>query len=479
MQASHKTAHWLCWGCVALLAWPGCQLAPDRSPQVSLVARDTVQLQLVRLDAGAGDVLVSSGIPLPPGYLWPGANANVALVVAGAEESISVEILSPTHGDGSARGFLIQFRHSLVAGTPVPALLLVGSQVTRGTPDRPKTPVTWSRPAAVALPVSADYLVRTQLVGLTLPVAQSPATPPAFPTYESDFVTFGDQHWAGEGGDWVYNYYDRALIWYAWWVRTGDSRYWDRGTIDAVAYRRDYLEPNGYALQPHNSQLEGLELHYLLTGDERSRYAIARVAELFALIWTPYLGDINDTYVEGRIQARTLLSHYLAWRLNAVGDSPRDWQALMEQDVTKIVQTQQPDGSYRFGAWEGQHSNYMTGLVHDALIKYYTFAQADARIPTALKKTLDWMWATQWVPAARGFKYVSGAMSTGDETPAADLNMLIVTGYGWYYQLSRDATYRVRGDDIFTGGVDLAWLNGYKQFNQNYTSSFRYLLYRQ
>jgi len=253
----------------------------------------------------------------------------------------------------------------------------------------------------------------------------------------------------------------------------------DSGTTDAYAYRTQYLEPNNYTIQPHEAQLEGVALHYLLTGDGKSRYAVARVGAYFAYWWTPVLDSVTQQYLEGRIQARTLMSHYLAWMINAVGDTPQDWAALMATDVSNILRTQSVDGSYRFYIWNYQHSNYMTGMMHDALIKYYTYVQQDPRIPPAIKLTLDYMWSTQWVASAQAFKYLSGIAATGDTTPAPDLNNLIVTGYGWYARYSGDPTYKIRGDSIFTGGVLLSYLTGFKQFNQNYTQSYRYPFYRQ
>jgi len=44
---------------------------------------------------------------------------------------------------------------------------------------------------------------------------------------------------------------------------------------------------------------------------------------------------------------------------------------------------------------------------------------------------------------------------------------------------SGNSTYKTEADAIFAGGVNQAFLTGYKQFNQNYTSSYRYLFYRQ
>ena len=464
--------------CASGLALLACQRATTGPVTV---LGDTLALQIVRMDGGSGVALVSNGIPLPKG-LPPDSTTHLALVVGGREQAIHVEALAGRYPDGSARALLLQFRYPVSAGSPVPALLITGPSVTRTTTDLPKTTVSGNMPAAVALPTSPSYLVSTEVVGQTISRAAVPASPAAFPTYESQFVTYGNQHWATEAADWTYDYYDRALIWYAWWVRTGDPEYWRRGTIDAVAYRQQYLEPNNYTLQPHNAQLEGLAVHYLLTGDEASRVAVGKVAYLFSWMWTPELACTQCTanggeYVEGRIQARTLMSHYLAWMIDAVGDQPTDWVSTMATDVTNILSTQQPDGSYRFVNWEMAHSNYMTGMMHDALIKYYTYVQPDPRIPPAIKKTLDWMWATQWDPSVQAFKYLDQVTSTGGTTPYPDLNGLIVTGYGWYYQYSGNATYKTEGDAILAGG-NAAYLDGYKQFNQTYTQSYRYLFYR-
>jgi len=112
-------------------------------------------------------------------------------------------------------------------------------------------------------------------------------------------------------------------------------------------------------------------------------------------------------------------------------------------------------------------------LVHDALIKYYTYVTADPRIPVALKRRSTGCGRRSGTPT-QSFKYLSDATSVGAPTPAPDLNMLIVTGYGWYFAYSGDETYRTRVMRSLRG-VNAAFLDGYKQFNQSYTSSFHYL----
>ena len=55
--------------------------------------------------------------------------------------------------------------------------------------------------------------------------------------------------------------------------------------------------------------------------------------------------------------------------------------------------------------------------------------------------------------------------------------MLIVNGFGFVYKHTGDATYLYRGDLVFAGGVEGNWLEGSKQFNQQYASSYNYIAY--
>ena len=77
------------------------------------------------------------------------------------------------------------------------------------------------------------------------------------------------------------------------------------------------------------------------------------------------------------------------------------------------------------------------------------------------------------MPDAEAFWYDS----TDATAAAPDLNLLIAPAYAWLYRQTGDPAYRDRGDQIFAGGVKLAWL-GAKQFNQNYRWSFDYVRWR-
>ena len=56
--------------------------------------------------------------------------------------------------------------------------------------------------------------------------------------------------------------------------------------------------------------------------------------------------------------------------------------------------------------------------------------------------------------------------------------MFFVGAYAWYGKLSGDTGYRTKADTIALGALAGAWLNGTKQFNQFFYSSYNYLAYR-
>jgi hypothetical protein len=329
--------------------------------------------------------------------------------------------------------------------------------------------------------------VATGLVGATVTAASTAATDPPgsmVAQYEANFRTYADKHWASGGAIWEENYYDRAMIYYAWWMRTGDVEYWRRATAMALAYRKDYLEANNYGTSAHWSQVEGVELHYLLTGDEASRTAVGRVGDVFNAAY--YMDNLSDLTAEmdNRIQARTLLALLTAWKLDAPSRAKTVWGSRLPLALTRILSSQAADGAYRFTQPKNQcgyNKPFMVGLLNDALIKYSQTYSADTRIPGAVQHAVDYMWAKDWNPTARAFIYLDGPCPGYDErqVPAPDLNNIIVTGFGWTYQQTGQSGYRANAEAILAGGVSQAWLDGSKQFNENYTASFHYLRYRE
>jgi hypothetical protein len=321
------------------------------------------------------------------------------------------------------------------------------------------------------------------LVGPALPVSTVESWGGAFARYEQDFRTFADYHWNLAGADWAAgNYYDRAKIYYVWWARTGNQVYRDRADAMAVNYRVNYVEANNYGPSAHWSQIEGIALHYLLTRDEASRIAVGRMADTLAYPY--YMNSLHDVSAEmdNRMQARVLQALVMANSINAPrGSYPTGtWPGLAREALNKILSSQSADGAYRFqqSGQCGYNKPFMVGLLNDALIQYYRVFEADPRILPAVKKSLDYMWANDWDAGAQAFVYLGGPCGSDGRRPAPDLNNLLSNAFGWVYRQTGDATYRTRGDAVFIGGVNGAWLHGSKQFNEEYTNSFEYPAYR-
>jgi hypothetical protein len=296
--------------------------------------------------------------------------------------------------------------------------------------------------------------------------------------YEQDFSTFAEQHWRWAGADnYSANFYDRAMIYYVWWARTGHAPYLERAHQLALNHRA-YIEAQSFNPQPFNLMVDGVVLHALLTGDARSATAVQRVAEQYTTpgtYWATVVGNVAEPDLDGRSQARVLGAALGAWYLAPAGASRDAWAARLRPLLTKLLATQGADGAYRFRNQCGQSKPFMTGMMNEALIRYHSLFEADARITPAVQRAVDYLWAHDWVPAASGFRYIGNWCNGDNPEPTADLNNLIVTGFGFVAKMTGDASYVTRGDAVFTGAVQGAWLTGTKQFNQQYTSSYRYL----
>jgi uncharacterized protein YjdB len=465
-------------GSVADTAWISVAPSTSTPPQSGL----TVDLKVVRFDGGSGTILVNSGIPLPPGYLRDTQLRNLVVYVSGAEQTLYVEALKGRHPDGSIRSVQVQWRMS-VPSSGTTAQLVLGPNVSRTTVDMAKTTVNYNyqqplSTAAAALPSSPTYLTSTLIVGEI-------STTTFNSTWHSNFAVWGDpkynammaEYYTMSGDAFVnYNYYDAVLSNFAWWVRTGNVEYWKRANYFLMPYRDGYAVPNNYGMQPHIAQIEGLETHYLLTGDAASLYGASTIATTFMGPWLPVLGDVTISWHDNRIQARILDFALTGLRL---GLTTRDFAADARLALTRILSSQSADGAYRLGAHCWQDTPFMNGILNTVFIKYYTYFEQDPRIPASIKKNLDFMWSREWLAADLSFKYLEGdCPGQGGPGPAPDLNLMISNGYAWYARYSGDGTYRSKGDQIFNSGVVNAYLQGMKQFNENYHASFHYDPYR-
>jgi hypothetical protein len=349
-----------------------------------------------------------------------------------------------------------------------------------------------SRQVGVPLDSAARLALLDTIIGPPLPESRAIADMGgAFRRYEIDFARFEEEQWRSCGGaKWeCLNYYDRALIYYVWWRRTGNPKYRQRADALALDYRRRYLEANKYGVAHHWAMMDGVALHYLVTDDQASLKAIGQVADNFAWLArsSGYVGDPNVG--DNRIQAYALKSLLLAYKLNAPSTGTsfghpggNDWETVLRSALNKILATRDADGQWRLakcGAAGRATHPFMVGLLYDALIRYYDLFEKDERIPGAIKTSAEVLWRDDWIAKASAFKYVAvECPAEGSPNPAPDLNNLIVNGYAFTYWITKDQTWRTRADQIFAGAVRSGATSLAKQFNQVYSSSFRYLAWR-
>ncbi|GJG86317.1 hypothetical protein tb265_14980 [Gemmatimonadetes bacterium T265] len=302
--------------------------------------------------------------------------------------------------------------------------------------------------------------------------------------YESDFVKYADSHWAGDSTSFDANFYDRAMIYYVWWARTGNATYLDRANKLALN-ARTYLENTNYTPPSYNMMIDGVALHALVTGDQRSATTVAKVADVMGNPngwWAYVAGHLHDQDGDSRHSARVLSAVLDAYLLKVTSPRGYDYAAILPPLMARILTTQGRYGAFR---WPGQcnyNKPFMSGMVDDALIRYHVSFQADARIVDAVKRSVDFMWTHDWVASKPGFRYLdadcSNTNSGGTGLPVSDLNNLISSGYAFVAQQTGDASYYAKGDAAFASGVYGAWITGSKQFNQEYTASYRFLSLR-
>jgi uncharacterized protein YjdB len=351
-----------------------------------------------------------------------------------------------------------------VSGVSGNSALTVNSTTTTTPPPTSSPPATPTGSAASVLAA----------MGPTIPSASVPSS---IGWYETNFKTNADAQWAAYGPQWDAGNsaagYDRASIYYVWWARTGDTTYRAKAHATAVNYRIGYIDASGCTPSPHWSQIEGLYLDWIVYGDTASKRAVLCMAEKLD-IFSLYVSDSTKDWLDNRIQARLLVAQWAAERIEGTGSK---WTAKIDANIPKILGGQASDGHWGFistcwGSW-----NFMSGMLDDVLIRMYDQRRADPAILTAVTKSANYLWNTQW-RTDQSFNYASlDCLGAGGPSSAPDLNGLILPVYGWLGKKTGDTSWYTKGDAIMNG-MKVASLYLYKQLSESYTSSYRYLGWR-
>lgn len=266
-------------------------------------------------------------------------------------------------------------------------------------------------------------------------------------------------HVPGAGND--DTYYDAIRVFYQMADYTSSLTPWNAAALSARAlYRDQYVLPNAGSVQAYVSFSKGLRMDYARTNpsENRSRDAV------IALSNNPrYAADgstAGSSAGESREVAYAITAHVDA---EALGAAPR-------QRHKDLVNLAYGHLAQWFTLKTAAVQPFMVGITAQALIRDWEQSQ-DARLLPWLRVAAEGLWAMAWDDATQSFRYLGGG-------GAPDLNLLIAPLYAFLWKETQEASFQVRGDAAFVGGVNQAFLSGGKQFNQNYVWSFDYVTWR-
>jgi hypothetical protein len=340
-----------------------------------------------------------------------------------------------------------------------------------------------SGPYTVTLTSQSNGLLDSLPVTFTvtpapLPVVKLPSTSfnqvAGLPQYEQQMTQYGQSQLCDEaqitaGGMWEGNawYYDGTRVAYQIAEYTNNDNFKTCATYPRNVYR-PYVVNNGGGIPGWRNFAKGFRLDYEHTGDEVSKQAA--------------LALVNASYGPNGITTVGLISEGLsrevAYAINTMLETEKLGQPRHARLAEYVdIALGHIDQWFVLGEYS-RMAPFMFALTSEALIHYYE-ATADPRILPALKKGADWIWNHAWVASDRSFcyEYIPSA-ENNCSVGAPDLNLLVVPVYGWIYAQTGEASYIEKGDLIFLGGVEGAWLAQGKQFNQNYRWSMDYLRWR-
>ena len=296
------------------------------------------------------------------------------------------------------------------------------------------------------------------------------------------------------------NFYDFALALYEVYYRTGDPYWRDKARVVAAA-QRDYQgnqNLNAYlagnyklgTISPRDMSTLGMAISVVEAGDSatpglRSTRQIVNDQARFGAAYFGtfrYCGPTPATTCRNDVRepAYALIAMLAA---TILGDDHRD---DAKKSLDSFLAGQEPGGNWLMQQLDLVPAgpltlNYMNGLAMEALILYDRVI-GDPRIVPAIERCMNFMWTTQWVPAAQAFQYASLTSGSVNTNPYPNLNGLLLPAWGYAYAKTRNPAYKDQGDQILSGliqpGADRSYgIYEVKQYGQMFRSSPRYFGY--
>lgn len=378
-----------------------------------------------RYAAGTNTTLLSAGVPLAPGQVFPEALDTVRVYRNGVEQSVFVEEIPRRHLDGSVRSVLIQCdAGSMANGVEETTWELRVNQGVRGTADRSKDTAAL---AFTEVPDGFLFYTNAQdrvdsymLMGPTKTITNSPQREPflkyhttvAAPASPANGDYFGlkaglDLQWSADaatGAPVVGSFFNGDAGWanLSYWVRGGSNTYLERFLRYARVYAANAdtsggLEWTKWYRTPRS--------HYWLTGDTRSVTFMTTAGQS---MWNYHNNDgmftAVDYVIDPRAYSQNAGLNLSAWlcgaadtnraRARTIYDTLVRLQGITTGGVAASSGVHYyPDGA---GTCRGQ-KDYMQGLMHTFMIEYVENAEPSLRATYLpwMKQNLDRLWEQQ------------------------------------------------------------------------------------
>ena len=273
-------------------------------------------------------------------------------------------------------------------------------------------------------------------------------------------------------------YYDATRIYRQIKEYTNDSNWESCETAAFTAYGQNYVNANNGNVPGYWIFSRGLADRYLRIGEASAKLGVVNLSTkaAYARDSTPTAETVDFTM--SREVAYSIMAYLDAER---VGEPRRARLAtLYGQALGHLDQYADPNKYVK---------PFFIALTAQALIRYYEEVEKRPEIITKLSNIAQIMWDRAWVESAGGMRYVDKVIPAegGDNSPTADLNLLIAPLYSFLYSKTGDVKFRGYGDKLWVGGVTKvdggshaggAYIWAPKIFMQNYRWSFDFVKWR-
>ena len=326
-------------------------------------------------------------------------------------------------------------------------------------------------------------------------------------------INYGD--WYGESGySWGNNEYDPAFAHYCEFLRGGDPR-WFRiageaarhlGDVDTINFSTDALQVGGQYMHiaghaggylppyfrskmrgsitiPSHTWVEGMVLHYLLTGDENQRESLDRTAQwLLRSGLSDFAGGIDYYDFSNCRECGWHLTHLTA--LARMSESPRSLNAAA-LIVDRVLERQEPGGGWERLLSESHcgcppprergEAGFMVGVLLSGLRRYHELT-GDERVVAAIVGGARWLVARTYDRASGHFRYTPCLIRGGGPSPGQTKQ--VIEGLAYAFALSGDAEL---GEVLERGLGDVGGLPSASKeapssgFGKAWTSEARYV----